>query len=100
MLVSMHLPLRTPYSGASSQPAKLLGSTSTRVDVLLLLVMPEYQYEYYEHSVMCQYWACTGPMLPASAQYRPGTDNLQVSCILIYILLKFLRKKILVSMCE
>ena len=26
---------------------------------------------------MCQYWACTGPMRPASAQYRPSTGTYQ-----------------------
>jgi len=25
--------------------------------------------------VSCQYWACTGPMLAASAQCRPGTGT-------------------------
>ena len=26
-----------------------------------------------KHAASCQYWACTGPMLAASNQYRPGT---------------------------
>ena len=25
--------------------------------------------------VSCPYWACTGPVLAASDQYRPGTGN-------------------------
>ena len=29
----------------------------------------------HKHVVMCQYRACTGPMLAASDQYRPGTGN-------------------------
>ena len=29
----------------------------------------------HEHDVTCQYRACTGPMLPTSDQYRPGTGN-------------------------
>ena len=28
-----------------------------------------------KHVISCQYWACTGPMLAASAQYRPGTGT-------------------------
>ena len=27
------------------------------------------------HVISCQYRACTGPMLAASAQYRPGTGT-------------------------
>ena len=29
----------------------------------------------HKHAIMCQYWACTGPMLTASDQFRPGTGN-------------------------
>ena len=29
----------------------------------------------HKHAVMCQYRACTGPMLPASDQHRPSTGN-------------------------
>ena len=28
-----------------------------------------------KHAISCQYRACTGPMLAASAQYRPGTGT-------------------------
>ena len=30
----------------------------------------------HRHAIMGQYRVCTGPMLPASAQYSPGTGNL------------------------
>ena len=29
----------------------------------------------YKHAITGQYWACTGPMLPASDQYGPGTGT-------------------------
>jgi len=29
----------------------------------------------HKHAAMCQYRACTGPMLPTSDQYIPGTGN-------------------------
>ena len=29
----------------------------------------------YKDAISCQYRACTGPMLAASAQYRPGTGR-------------------------
>ena len=28
-----------------------------------------------KHAISCQYRACTGPMLAASAHYRPGTGT-------------------------
>ena len=29
----------------------------------------------HNHVIMCLYWACAGPMLAASAQYRPSTGK-------------------------
>ena len=40
------------------------------------LINHEYPMHYsHKRTVMCQYRACTGPMLAASAQYMPGTGN-------------------------
>ena len=56
------------------------------VMLLLFIATDDYYYRFMsvalfmprlpcKHTVSCQYWADTGPMLPASAQYRPSTGN-------------------------
>ena len=39
-----------------------------------------------KHAVMCQHWAGTGPMLPASAQNRPSSGMFTGTCYMHAIL--------------
>jgi len=43
--------------------------------VLAPIEITKFMQEPSKHAGTCKYWACTGQMLPASAQYRPGTGT-------------------------
>ena len=74
-----------PYLYVYRVPFNKTNTVGLNIDVNVIFFVPQSiefnQHDYVSHqyphkyAIMCQYWACTGPMLAASDQYRPGMGN-------------------------